>query len=152
MASRFTNRFADRGAVAEKAVQKYLEKWEADSRDREVERLVDTKAAGRIIRAAAADFAFYCPGAFGLIEVKETKHDYRLERPKITQLPRMRRRAKAGGKCYVVILFSEIDRWRAITADDLMTFGDKGSWNLSHLPDFGSPEQVLEWINPGVFP
>jgi hypothetical protein len=53
------NRFADRGAKAEAAVQKFLTEWAAADPRREFERLVDTKAAGRVIKAAAADFAVY---------------------------------------------------------------------------------------------
>ena len=54
---------------------------------------LDTKAAGRIVKAAKADFEFfYFPtnsvyAFFGLLEVKETEHEYRLQRAKVSQLP-----------------------------------------------------------------
>lgn len=151
------SRFADRGKEAEKATQDYLEAWQAASAYREFNRLTDTKAAGRIIKAAAADFEFYTltgGGAeryFGLIECKETKHDYRLDRSKISQLPRLRKRAKCGGKSPVLIFHSTLEKWRAVSAPDLMEFGDKGSWNLSGFPLFDTPGAALASLLPGVF-
>lgn len=153
------SRFADRGLAAEKAVQKYLEWWQSLSVYREYNRLPDTKAAGRIIKAAPADFEFFATSgggmdeckAFGLIEVKETKHEFRLARDKITQLPRMRKRAKCGGTCPVLILHSELDLWRIVLAPDLMEFGDQGSWDLRNFRTFTTPGAALNSLRPFVF-
>lgn len=141
--SMFTSRFADRGKVAETAVQKYLTRWAAALPKREFNRLADTKAAGRIIKAAPADFDFYAEGNFGLIEVKETKHDYRLERSKVSQLPRLRLRASAGGLCLVLVLHSTLNKWRALLVQELTSFGDKGSWNLTDRPLFDNCDDAL---------
>lgn len=149
-----SNRFADRGVVAEKAVQGYLDWWQGRSAYREYNRLTDSKAAGRIIKAAPADFEYYQgsivdnPPAFGLIEVKETKHGYRLDRDKLPQLARLRKREKVGGRCPVVIFHSTIEKWRCIPrASDLMEFGDKGSWNLSGLPTFDTVDAALAYAS-----
>jgi hypothetical protein len=96
------SRFADRGKKAEEAVQRFLTDWASQSSTREYNRLVDSKAAGRIIKAAAADFEYCCKTAYGeefhgLIEVKETEHEYRLSKDKLPQLPRLRKRQKCGG-------------------------------------------------------
>ena len=93
--------FANRGEFAEKKVKEHLELWHVVTDRREYARLVDTKAAGRIIKAADADFAYYCHdlgtlAVHGLIEVKETEHLYRLARDKVSQLPRLRKREKCG--------------------------------------------------------
>jgi hypothetical protein len=108
-----SNKFADRGKDAEKAVQKVLEAWVAeDPVHREFNRLVDTKAAGRTIKAAAADFEYYAllnpsyERYYGLVEVKETEHEYRLVRDKVPQLPALRKRANAGGLCAVLVYHS----------------------------------------------
>lgn len=148
--SRFVSRFSDRGAAAEKAAQKYLDEWESGTANREYERLVDTKAAGRIIKAAAADFAFYCPRGFGLIEVKETKHDFRLDRSRITQMARLRKRAKAGGVCLVLILHSTIGKWRCRSAEDLFDGVVGGSWDLRDQPAFDTPREALRNAS-GIF-
>lgn len=141
-----TNSFADRGKVAEDATQKYLTAWAAEDPHREFHRLVDAKAAGRTIKAAAADFEFYSTNPhceFGLIEVKQTEHEYRLERSKVPQLARLRKREKCGGLCIVLVYHSTINIWRAVKAGELAITGDKGSWNLTDYPKFSSAEGAL---------
>ena len=134
-----TNGFANRGQFAEDATQKFLAAWAGGSTRREFARLVDAKAAGRTIKAAAADFEFYSAEfgvAFGLIEVKQTEHEYRLERAKVPQLARLRKRENCGGLCIVLVYHSTLQRWRAVTAGELAATGDKGSWNLTDQPLF----------------
>ena len=151
------SKHANRGKEAENATQEYLEWWQARSAYREYSRLTDTKAAGRIIKAAPADFEFYCGGAgdivpvFGLIEAKQTEHDYRLERSKVPQLPRLRKRSKCGGRCPVLVYHSTLGKWRSVLAPQLMEFGDKGSWNLSGFPAFDTPGAALHDLLPYVF-
>lgn len=153
--SRFKNRHAGRGTKAEDLVQGYLERWGAARPDREYERLTDAKAAGRILKAAAADFAFYSPQGFGLIEVKETEHEYRLQRSKVPQLPRLRRRELSGGNCAVLIYHSTLKVWRvalarALAADTPDGFG-RGSWNLSIRQTFPTPAAALAAALPHIF-
>jgi len=145
-----SNKFADRGKDAEKAVQKVLEAWVAeDPVHREFNRLVDTKAAGRTIKAAAADFEYYAllnpsyERYYGLVEVKETEHEYRLVRDKVPQLPALRKRANAGGLCAVLVYHSTLGRWRVVTPVYLSRTGDKGSWNLSQEPLYEAPRDAL---------
>lgn len=147
------SKFADRGKVAEDAIKKYLAWWEEQSVHREANRLTDTKAAGRIIKAAAADFEYYCgdPIRHGLIEVKETEHEFRLSRSKVSQLARLRKREKCGGVSYVLVYHSTINCWRAATIEYLATTGDKGSWNLSDLPLFAIPEHALHALDRYVW-
>lgn len=140
-----------RGVAAETVVAAYLKSWTEYDSGREANRLTDSKAAGRIIKAAPADFDFYGCGEFGLIEVKETEHEYRLARAKISQLPRLRLRASAGGRGIVLIHHTTLAQWRSIFATDLMQFGDKGSWNLEDYPLHASAGSALESMLPGVF-
>lgn len=157
------NRFADRGADAERAVQKYLTEW-GQYPAREWSRLVDSKAAGRTIKAAAADFEFYMKvtGAgprgdetkryFGLIEVKETKHDYRLEKKRVTQLARLRKRANAGGLCIVLVYHSTTNFWRGLSMPYMLASGDlKGSWDMTDLPAFRTVQEALHYAATEVF-
>lgn len=145
----------DRGKVAETATQKYLDKWHQHPR-REYSRLVDTKAAGRIIKAAAADFEFFCENEdaqvfFGLLEVKQTEHDYRLARDKVPQFARMRKRANCGGTCIVLVYHSTINKWRALDVEWMTANGDKGSWNLTDLPSFATAGEALNEAADWVF-
>lgn len=147
--------FANRGVKAEKAVHAFLDAWAKNHIDREYSRLTDSKAAGRTIKAADADFAYYWGGNsrphHGLIEVKETKHGYRLERGKLTQLPRLRKREACGGECVVLIYHSEIGYWRYQTPETLEETGEKGSWNLDGWPIYVSPGQALAAFRPVTF-
>lgn len=153
------SKYADRGVSAEKATQDYLEAWQAASVHREFNRLPDTKAAGRVIKAAVADFEFYTMtggGAeryFGLIEVKETKHDYRLDVKRITQMARLRKRAKCGGRCFVLIYHSTLNRWRSMPAPLLheMASGGAASWDLRGIEDFATAGDALHDLLPEAF-
>jgi hypothetical protein len=150
-----TGNKANRGKPTEDAVAKALATWQGQRMDREFNRLVDSKAAGRIIKAAAADFEFFIGELeqthHGLIEAKETEHEFRIARPKITQLPALRRRRLAGGRCYVVIYHSTIRKYRSVSGHWLDTNGDKGSWNLERIPAFDTPIDALNWASSGLF-
>jgi len=150
------SRFADRGKKAEEAVQRFLTDWASQSSTREYNRLVDSKAAGRIIKAAAADFEYCCKTAYGeefhgLIEVKETEHEYRLSKDKLPQLPRLRKRQKCGGRCFVLVFHSTLGMWRALTVPYLEGPSDKGSWNLSNVPLHSNVASALASIPRDVF-
>lgn len=145
------NRFADRGAVAEKAVQETLTNW-AQRPWREFSRLVDSKAAGRTIKAAAADFEFYIDGRFGLIEVKETKHAYRLEKKRITQMARLRKRANCGGVCLVLVYHSTERFWRCLDMPYMLgSLDTAGSWDMRDLPKWDTALLALSSAAGEVF-
>lgn len=141
--SQWKSKFADRGKKAEEAVSKALEAWAYGRSDREYNRMIDTRAAGRVVKAAAADFEFFCLDGFGLIEVKSTEHAYRLSRDKISQLPRLRKRALCGGVCLVLVHHSQLEQWRVVDAPTLATFGDTGSWDLTDWPLYESAQEAL---------
>ena len=149
------SKLADRGKSAENAVDKYLKAWQAADTRREFTRLLDSKAAGRIIKASAADFEYFARtdmhSVFGLIEVKETEHTYRLSRDKLPQLARMRKRTKCGGACYVLVHHSELKQWRIADIAWLADNGDLGSWNLKDFQLFASPEAALQSVDWSIF-
>jgi hypothetical protein len=144
------NRFANRGKKSEDAMAKFLSEW--SSPFKEANRLVDSKAAGRIIKAAAADFEYFAlDRGHGLIEVKETEHEYRLARDKVPQLARLRKRANCGGVCLVAVFHSTLQVWRVVDTEYLTRTGDKGSWNLSDVPAYTVLATAMEEACPGVF-
>lgn len=146
---------SNKGIWAERKVQDYLSIWQSADPTREFSRLTDAKAAGRTIKAAAADFEYFTLAALGavhgLIEVKETAHDFRLAKDRLTQLPRLRKREKCGGSSYVMVYHTGIKRWRGLSLPYLMQESDKGSWNLSEVPVFESPGAALLWASLGDF-
>lgn len=139
----FSSKFADRGKDAEKKVHEALTAWVGDIGSREFNRLMDTRAAGRIVKAAAADFEFFSAGVHGLIEVKSVQHDFRLPRGSVTQVPRLRKRALAGGVCLVLVHHSTLKLWRAVAVDYLLEGGDKGSWDLRNVETHESAAAAL---------
>lgn len=151
------SKFADRGKDAENAAHKYLSQWAGGSANREFNRLVDSKAAGRIIKASKADFEFfYFPTNsvapfFGLLEVKETEHEYRLARSKVSQMPSLVKRAKCGGTCLVLVHHRTIGKWRCIDARWMRDNGDKGSWNIEAFPAFNTPGEALCHASPALW-
>lgn len=150
-----SSKFADRGKEPEKVVQETLQEWMGTHAHKEFNRLIDSRAARRIIAAAKADFDFYYMGPeqlfFGLIEVKSTEHEYRLARDKVPQLPSLRKRALCGGTCFVLVFHSTLKVWRLVDVDYLGNNGDKGSWNLSDFRTYSSPREALEMNYPEVF-
>jgi len=146
------SKLADRGKEAEKQLQTYLDTWAHGRIDRDYERLVDSKSAGRIVKAAKADFEALHSGTYVLLECKQTAHDYRLERAKVTQLPRLRKQAAAGAACFVLVYHSTTRLWRCASLEWLMLPNDKGSWNLSSLPVYPTVAAALEYEAPDVFP
>lgn len=143
--------FAGRGTEAEKVVKDFLDLWVVGSPFREFSRLTDSKAAGRIIKAAPADFEYFCHRGLtpqhGLIEVKQTEHEYRLARDKVPQLARLRKREKCGGTCCVLVYHSTLKTWRVIDTLTLADTGDKGSWNLAEEPQFPTVAQALTYFS-----
>lgn len=138
-----SSKFADRGKFAEKKVHEALTTWSAGVGSREFNRLIDTRAAGRVVKAAAADFEFFSSGMHGLLEVKSVQHEFRLPRGSVTQIPRLRKRALTGGVCLVLIYHSTLKLWRAVGVDYLTETGDKGSWDLRNVETYPNAEQAL---------
>jgi hypothetical protein len=145
------NSLADRGKEAEKAAHDYLKGWASGHTDRDFERLADTKSAGRIIKQAKADFEALRGGQYVLLECKQTAHDYRLERSKLTQLPRLRKQALAGATCVVLVYHSASRAWHCVPVEWLMRPNDKGSWDLRPLAAFQTCGEALSYVVPGVF-
>lgn len=88
---------ADRGKRAEKEVQEFLSEVNSRVAEFDFSRLPDARAAMGRMKAMPADFEFFAPGVHGLIEAKETEHDYLLHPSKVPQLARLKKRILAGG-------------------------------------------------------
>lgn len=144
---------SNRGKDAEKLVAKFLEEWASCSPKRSYERLIDAKAAGRTIKASAADFCCWSFTPLGhytvFLEVKETIHQYRLSREKVPQLPRLRKLATCGCTCLILIRHSTLNVWRVVKADELAI--DVPSWDFSDKPTYPTPGAALQAVKVGVF-
>lgn len=132
-----------RGKFAEKKVREYLEKVDQQLVHFDYERVSDARSAGgRGAKTVVGDFMFFTPELHGVIEVKEIGHDFRIPAKNITQLPKLRKRLLAGGRCYVVVYHTTTQLWRCIPAEEL-ELRTTGSWDLRDFPTYESLEQAL---------
>lgn len=147
------SKFSNRGKKAEEAVHKFLTEWASCSPNRSFERLIDAKAAGRIVKSAASDFccwSFTPLGHFTIfLEVKETKHDFRLASNKVPQLARLRKLTNCGCTCLILIYHSTLNSWRVVKAEELEV--GVPSWDLSCKPLHPTPGAALQAVKVGVF-
>lgn len=149
---------ADRGKKAETDVQNALKLWEQSEGNREFNRLMDARAAGRVVKSAPADFEFFQGPSrerygthHGLIEVKSTRHAYRLSVDKVPQLARLVRRAMCGGQCGVLLYHENEKQWRALPALYLQESKQGASWDLTHMPTYPNVKAALKDLFPSVF-
>ena len=131
----------DRGKRAEKMVQDYLQKLSERDANFDYLRLPDSKSAMGRFKSMPADFSWYYPGRHGLIEVKETQHDYRIAKDKIPQLARMKKRVLAGGLCLILVYHSTTKLWRCLNAETLPLI-ERGSWDLSDYPTYAKVSDI----------
>jgi hypothetical protein len=134
----------DRGKAAEKAVETVLKEF-----NRRTEfaywRLPDARSARSFLAAQPGDFAYFCKGKGGLIEVKETEHNYRIAKDKISQLAILQKLSCAGAQNVILVHHSTIDVWRYILPDQLEI--GPPSWNLSEFVVFESAAEALAATN-----
>ncbi len=132
---------ANRGINTQEVIGGILERISSRNADFDYLRLPDARAAGGRLSAMPADYEFFAPGVHGLIEVKEVKHDYRVPRKNVPQFGKMLKRELAGGKCFLVIYHSTINKWRMVRVDKLSK--DDPSWDLRSVTAWGDPEQMV---------
>lgn len=137
-----------RGKSTEKQVQDILDLWNQKKLEFAYERLPDARAARGAIKAQVADFMIGImaghPAAykqFILLEVKESKHECRLAKDKIAQLPRIKKWVRACATGLVLVHHTETRLWRLVNADDLEI--GKPSWDLTPYPVFDTPWAAL---------
>lgn len=133
---------ADRGKWAEAQATDYLKALSARRAQFDFERMPDARAAMGRFKSMIGDFEFFLPGIHGVIEVKETKHAFRISKDKLIQLPRLHKRAMCGGTCIVLTYHSTTKLWRALLATDLKI--GPPSWDLAEYPTFSTAAEALQ--------
>lgn len=137
-----------RGKSVETLVQGVLEGIANNYADFDYSRIYDARSAGGRFPARPGDFEFFYPCVHGLIEVKEVKHDYRLPVKNMTQLPKLRRRDRAGGTILVLVFHSTTGLWRRVALDWLWEHKDAASWDLSSWKTHATPLAAMAYGNP----
>lgn len=124
---------ASRGKSAETKVRIRLKEI-CINQNQAWDRLPDARAGS--LASAICDFMYINSGKFWLIEVKETKHEYRLVHGNFdpAQIARIRMWATAGANTMVLIYHSTLDKWRTENINFFFENREGGSWDLRHLP------------------
>jgi len=118
------------GKPAEDAAHEALAKLRATNLNFDFDRLLDSRAAGRVVAPTVADFTFCYQGRAGALEIKSMKDGHRLAYSDFPQYPRMKRRAAAGALCLVAVYVQDIRRWHMANVLDLEEIS-RGSWDVS---------------------
>ena len=121
------------GKFAESEVQRLLTEFQSALTSFDWQRLYDSHSAKSYIPAQVGDFLWFCNGANGAIEVKETEHNYRLKRDAFgdMQLAKLRQRADAGSKVHVISFHYEVGDWYLTDWEAMRSeFYDKGSASM----------------------
>lgn len=131
---------ANRGKEAEKEVRKILEKFSAKWAAFDYERMYDARSAGGRFPAQVGDFSWFCGiphnYKFGVIEVKEVEHDFRLPSKNFSQVPKCRKRQLAGGVIVVLVNHTTTGLWRMPPFQHFAENAGAPSWDLSGFPTF----------------
>lgn len=124
-----TTSAANRGKRGEKLFKDYLTTLSLYT-DTAFYRLPDAHAGS--MQATLADFLLMRRGKLHLIEVKETRHDFRLPHGNfdIGQVARQRMWKDAGANSLVLIFHSGLSLWRGYDIDRFIK-REGGSWDLS---------------------
>lgn len=128
------------GKETEKLVERLFTQWNQKAHF-SWGRLPDARAARGAIAAQPADYAFWSKPWGGYLEVKATKHDFRLAKDKLRQLPLLQKHAVAGAQSLVLVHHYLLSKWRIVPAMELEA--GLPSWDLSRYPLFDSAEAAL---------
>lgn len=139
-----------RGKAAEAQVQAVLGDLNRQYAAFDWGRIYDTRSARNFLPKQPGDYEFYYPGVHGLIEVKEVKHDYRLPKARLEQLPMLRKRALAGGLIIVAVFHTATGVWRRPPLKWLVERCDLPSWDMSDVPVLADAGQVLAPIEQAL--
>lgn len=139
------------GKAAERAVQNVLEALKQSEPKFDYQRLYDATSARGAFQAQVSDFLFFMPGIHGAIEVKSTKHDYRIRKQAFTdgQTARLKRRMDAGGEAWVIVHHHTAGQWRAIPFSDCYEAFTGGAASMDmtgRYPTFATAAESVEFM------
>lgn len=111
-------------------------------------RCPDARACMGRIKKQPGDFFFFTKTDTYLIEVKEVKHDFRIPKKRITQLPKMRLFALTCVKPFVIIKHTQTESYRVMDFEFMTEnfYSNEASYNLSALTLFNTLAEALNYV------
>ena len=140
------NARGQRGKVAEEEVEKLFKRWNSRM-DFAWHQLPDSRSSRGTVPAQPSDYLVVVAGTTIFLEVKETGHDFRISKDKVSQLPTLKKFQLAGATGLVLILHTGLEKWRVVNINDLKI--GLPSWNLTDYPLYDSASEAL--LSVGVF-
>lgn len=136
----------ERGKKSESRIQEWLAAFDEAHIDFDWYRFPDARAAGGRAQAAPADYEWFYHGHFGLIEVKELAHDFRLpaKNVKLHQISRAKKRIKAGGQAHMIVHHTTTGMWRLVPMEFFFNKVDQPSWDLSPFECYDNYRRLME--------
>lgn len=134
------NERGQRGKSTEVIVEDLFKVWNNSTLTFAWHRMPDARAAMGRLAAQPCDYLIF-RGCGLLLEVKETKHEYRLAKDKVAQRATLEKFRLAGAATYVLIHHTTLDQWRIISTADLE--GGVPSWDLREYPLYDTAEDAL---------
>lgn len=132
-----------RGKYAEKKVEALLKSYNERWADVTWHRYPDARSARGALKAQPCDYLVAAHGRAYHLEVKETEHEYRLPKDKISQIPVLRKFALAGLSFAVIVHHSTLKKWRCIPQTFFLDKEVPPSWDLREFPLLDSEEEAL---------
>ena len=115
-------------------------------------RMPDARSARGALAAQPGDYVYFASkeNRFmgGFIEVKASKHPFRIAKDKVRQLPKLRVFDLAGADNIVLVHHYLEGVWRAVHTADLEV--GQPSWDLSDIAKFPTPEEALNYAGISV--
>lgn len=136
MAKKFSAEWwaAQRPEVVGKETEKLVEAVLKDQNERAAfawHRMPDAKAARGLIGAQPADYLIASTSDAYFLEVKALKHEYRLPRDRVSQLPTLKKFEMAGMRSFVLVHHYLTGVWRIARAIDL--YDAAASWDMREV-------------------
>jgi len=135
-----------RGKVSEQAVQKVLVAIQKKDVTFDFDRLLDARAAGRIIPAQVADYLLFSKGKSATLEVKGLKKGFRLTKAAFPQRPRMLRREKAGCSGFALVHTLENDEWMLAEIAEFATLQPSWKLTVENCKQFPTAKGAIECL------
>lgn len=111
---------SSRGKSAESKTHDILLRWSKKNRQFDFDRLLDSKAAGKLVAAQVSDFLLFYKGRAASLEIKEMKTGLRLPKKSFPQHGRMMRREYAGCRGFLVVNTKDTNLWWVIRVTDML--------------------------------
>lgn len=134
------------GKETEKLVENLFAKWN-EKQSFAWHRMPDAKAARGRVKAQPGDYIYRSGDNAGFLEVKALKHEYRLPRERISQLPTLLKWGMAGSKDVILVHHYTIGLWRFVYPHQIDPAAT--SWDLRNVVTFNSAEEAL--LSTGYF-